>query len=482
MPSLCNQKLKYADSNLAQQPQKTILTPSGVDPLVGETIGKYKVDGVIGRGAMGVVYQARHGVLGKHVAIKVLKAEYANDHDMSARLIREGQTVNAIQHPSIVDIFDIGTLSNTGQPYIVMDMLNGESLETYLASPKNVSLRIGGNILDQLLSGLAAAHAAGVIHRDLKPGNIFLEQHPQNGVQVKIIDFGLARQADRAGGSIKPTNPGTLIGTPAFMAPEQIMGVKISPATDLYAVGGIAYQMFTKHLPHEGPTAIDVLQQKMKFDPLPPSQWESSIPKELDRWILNLLKREESERPRNAEDMRLTLQRIIQGPTKEHQAVIRVDSSTEQTMPATVRRKGVVPGRGWSDVQTDKTSQIAQQLPAHDGIDTKGKHDLSFPARPEDSTVLEEKSPFGIARVSESDVKRTEDFVPLLVKPVIGKKIHEPTARIDRANIERAKTHVRQEAADAQMMKAIRPSPLLYVAGAVGVLVILASIGWLITH
>ena len=136
-------------------------------------------------------------------------------------------------------------------------------------------------LIDELLGALAAAHQVGVIHRDLKPGNVFVENKPDGKRAIKVIDFGLARQADRAGGSVRPTNPGTLLGTPAFMAPEQVLGTKVSPETDLYAVGGIAYQMLTNHLPHEAPSAIEVLSQKMKHDPIRPKQWQPQLPEEL---------------------------------------------------------------------------------------------------------------------------------------------------------------------------------------------------------
>ena len=155
-----------------------------------------------------------------------------------------------------------------------MDLLEGDPLDEYLKEHAPMKLRQVAPFLDELLSALSAAHAVGVIHRDLKPGNVFVESKPDGQKGIKVIDFGLAKQADRAGGSVKPTNPGTLLGTPAFMAPEQVLGTKVTPATDLYAVGGIAYQMLTNHLPHEAPSAIEVLSQKMAHDPIRPRQWQ----------------------------------------------------------------------------------------------------------------------------------------------------------------------------------------------------------------
>ncbi len=207
--------------------------------LIGQRIDEYDVESILGSGAMGIVYRGIHHVIGKRVAIKVLKATYSDDPEMKNRVIREARTVNAIRHPSIIDAFGFGTLP-TGQPYIVMDLLEGQPLETFIEEEAPMTLKEAGPVLDQLLSALAAAHQVGVIHRDIKPGNIFLERADEGALRVKLLDFGLAGLADKAHGSIKPTNPGSVVGTPAFMAPEQILAQKMTPATDLYAVGGIA--------------------------------------------------------------------------------------------------------------------------------------------------------------------------------------------------------------------------------------------------
>jgi serine/threonine-protein kinase len=288
---------------------------AGGDPLIGAVVDSYRVESVVGSGSMGIVYRAVHTVIGKPVAIKVLKADFADDPDMVQRLVREARTVNAIRHPSIVDAFGFGTLPRTGQPYIVMDLLVGEPLDAYVQREAPVSLKVAGRLLDELLSALSAAHQVGVIHRDLKPGNCFLEAQPDGGTTLKLLDFGLARQADRAGGSVRPTNPGTLIGTPAFMAPEQVMGQKVGPAADLYAVGGMAYQLLTGHLPHEAPSAIEVLTQKMQFDPVRPRQWNPWVSEDVDAWVLSLLHREPEHRPKDADTARRSLRRLVEGRT-----------------------------------------------------------------------------------------------------------------------------------------------------------------------
>jgi serine/threonine protein kinase len=326
------------------------------DPMLGSVVEQYKVESLVGTGAMGMVYRAVHQVIGKAVAIKVLKADFADDPEMVQRLVREARSVNAIRHPAIVDIFGFGTLPRTEQPYIVMDLLEGDPLDEYLKTHAPMKMKEAAPFLDELLSALSAAHAVGVIHRDLKPGNVFVESKPDGQKGIKVIDFGLAKQADRAGGSVKPTNPGTLLGTPAFMAPEQVLGTKVTPATDLYAVGGIAYQMLTNHLPHEAPSAIEVLSQKMAHDPIRPKQWQPTLDEELDGWIMNLLHREPEKRMPSAEEARRALRRIVDGRTSSGSGLRNVIARP----PATGGNTGVVPKRSWGEAKTVITEGVSE--------------------------------------------------------------------------------------------------------------------------
>jgi serine/threonine protein kinase len=333
---------------------------SSRDPLIGTTVDSYQVESVVGTGAMGIVYRGVHNVIGKAVAIKVLKPDYADDPEMVQRLVREARTVNAIRHPGIVDIFGFGTLPRSGQPYIVMDLLEGEPLDAFIAREAPVPVRTAGAILEELLSALHAAHQVGVVHRDLKPGNVFLEALPEGGFKLKVIDFGLARQADKAGGSIRPTNPGTLIGTPAFMAPEQVLGQKLSPATDLYAVGGIAYQLLTGHLPHEAPSAIEVLSQKMSHDPIRPKQWNPKLSDELDAWVMSMLAREIPDRLGDADEARRQLRRLLDVRTLSGPQV----PGTQGPIPRG-SQGGVVPKKSWVGPQPS-TSEKASDVSTED--------------------------------------------------------------------------------------------------------------------
>lgn len=357
---------------------------AGKDPLIGALVDSYRIESIIGTGAMGIVYRARHTVIGKIVAIKVLKPDFVDDPTMSNRLETEARTVNAIHHPGIINTFGFGTLARTEQPYIVMDLLVGEPLDKFISQNAPVSAKVAARILDELLSALAAAHRVGVIHRDLKPGNCFLEAQPDGEKRLKLLDFGLARQADRAGGSIRPTNPGTLIGTPAFMAPEQVMGEKVTPATDLYAVGGMAYQLLTGHLPHEAPTAIDVLTQKMKFDPIRPRQWIRDLDEELDAWVMALLERDPDKRERDAEVLRRQLRRITERRTVAVEPV-----APPAGVPIGKQKTGVTPKRDWGEARTILVEGVQPPAPPQPNPPAAATDSLASPwaTQPDDDDL-----------------------------------------------------------------------------------------------
>jgi serine/threonine-protein kinase len=312
--------------------------PQAADPLIGLVVDSFEIQSLIGEGSMGHVYRGVHTVIGKPVAIKVLKAEFAQDAEMVQRLIREARAVNAIKHPGIVDVFGFGTLPQTNQPFIVMDLLEGEPLDALLGRAAPLPLKTIFPILDELLVALAAAHEVGVIHRDLKPGNVFLERQPEGRQRARLLDFGLARQAQRSGGSIAPTRPGMLMGTPAFMAPEQILGEKVGPQTDLYALGGIAYQMATGHFPHEAASSMEILSLKLRADPPPPTRWNSQLPAGFERWVMELLTREFEQRPRSADEVRerLALLREPRRNSGVQPRVVDARESASQNEPKTV--------------------------------------------------------------------------------------------------------------------------------------------------
>ncbi|NNC16354.1 serine/threonine protein kinase, partial [Corallococcus exiguus] len=255
-----------------------------VDPLPSSQIGDFTVEERIGSGGMGVVYRATHSLIGKQAAIKVLRAELVSPR-LHERLLVEARAVNAIRHPGIIDIFGFGKLPD-GRPYIVMELLEGRPLSELLSDQQRLDVPTVLWMLDQILSPLGAAHRAGVVHRDLKPANVFMVEPPNAAPMLKLVDFGIAKLLEN---KESPTSiDGSVLGTPEFMVPEQIRGGTVGPATDLYALGVMAFQMLTGVRPFQG-DPVQVLFAHVEQTPPLPSSRAEGIPPELDTLVLQLL-------------------------------------------------------------------------------------------------------------------------------------------------------------------------------------------------
>jgi serine/threonine protein kinase len=271
------------------------------DPLIGQTLdGRLKVLRRIGEGGMGTVYVAEHVGLGKQVAVKVLNEQYAGQDEIVARLHSEARHAAAIHNEHIVDVFDIGTTPG-GRPFVVMELLHGESLAERLRLCRVLSeadtLRIGR----QLASALAAAHKSGIVHRDIKPENIFLS--PRDGGDfVKVLDFGISkalaspRGDDEAGPQLPSTDPrltrtGAVMGTPLYMAPEQVRGEPLDHRVDIYALGIVLYECLTGSVPFLAPSYLAVIAKILTESPEPPSlrSPERSLPAAVEQIVLRAM-------------------------------------------------------------------------------------------------------------------------------------------------------------------------------------------------
>ncbi len=234
------------------------------DPLLGKVIdGRYEVESVLGEGGMGSVYAVRHRALDKRFALKVMRADFAQQGELAARFIQEARAAAAIGHPNIVQITDFGQLP-TRAPYFVMELLDGTPLSKLIRAGGPLPSAQAVRILQQTASALAAAHACGVIHRDLKPDNI----HITKKQVVKILDFGVAKMA----GAGRLTRTGMVFGTPHYMSPEQASGGFVDHRADIYALGIIMYEMFTGRVPFEADSYMGVLTKHMFMVPEPPSR------------------------------------------------------------------------------------------------------------------------------------------------------------------------------------------------------------------
>jgi serine/threonine-protein kinase len=285
------------------------------DPLLGRTIaGRYLIEDKIGGGGMGIVYRARHQVIARDVAIKFLHARYTRDPTSRQRFLGEARAANQINHENIIDITDFGE-TDDGLVYLVMEYLQGRSLDHEIAGrpmPARRALRIAA----QIAAGLARAHELDVIHRDVKPGNVFLLRRRGEVDVVKLLDFGIARFERE----LRITDRGALLGTPEYIAPEQVRTGEVSPLTDLYALGCVLFEMLVGRPPFMG-NMTEVLVKQMRELPPPPSRTAPDTPPEVDALVLKMLQKDPERRHRDAfhlvEDLRELLSRSqeeLKGP------------------------------------------------------------------------------------------------------------------------------------------------------------------------
>jgi serine/threonine-protein kinase len=276
------------------------------DTLIGKTIGNYEVLEKLGEGGMGAVYLAQHPRIGKKVALKVLHSEFATDTSIVDRFFTEAKAVNDIGHPNIIDITDFGELTGEdGKPmvYFFMEYLDGEAVSELVAResplPAERVFAIGAQIAD----ALAASHREGVVHRDLKPDNIFLTQRGRRNDVVKVLDFGIAKLTGDQPGS-RRTRTGVVIGTPYYMSPEQCEGKgNIDQRTDVYALGVVLFEMLTKRVPFDGEGYGEILVQHLTQLPPRPSQLVPGMSPYVEVVVLKALEKHRDDRYASMEEM-----------------------------------------------------------------------------------------------------------------------------------------------------------------------------------
>ena len=259
-------------------------------------LGSYRVLKVLGAGGMGMVLQAEDPVLKRIVALKVMRPELAAQADARERFLREAQATAAIEHPHIVHLYQVG--EDRGVPYLAMPFLKGEPLDERLKRQKKLPAAEVIHLGRQIAEGLAAAHEHGLIHRDIKPANLWLEPTEQGGSWVKILDFGLARAVKGDDGQL--TKSGAIMGTPAYMAPEQARGQKVDGRCDLFSLGGVLYRMLTGELPFKGDDTISLLMALATEAPRPVTDFVADAPPPLVDLIQRLLSKEPEQRPASA--------------------------------------------------------------------------------------------------------------------------------------------------------------------------------------
>jgi eukaryotic-like serine/threonine-protein kinase len=271
--------------------------------------GRYELDGIVGRGGMAEVFRARDIRLDRVVGVKTLRDDLARDQTFQARFRREAQSAASLNHPSIVAVYDTGEdmVGSLPVPYIVMEFVDGRTLRDLLRDDRRLLPERALEITDGVLRALDYSHRNGIVHRDIKPGNVMLTR---NG-EVKVMDFGIARAV--ADSQLTMTQTAQVIGTAQYLSPEQARGERVDARSDLYSTGCLLYELLTGRPPFTGDSPVAIAYQHVKEDPIPPSQVDREVPPWADAIVLKAMRKDPADRYQSAGEMRNDIQRALSG-------------------------------------------------------------------------------------------------------------------------------------------------------------------------
>lgn len=272
-------------------------------------VGPYVYETTIGTGGMGLVYKARHLLLDQSVAIKVLRSDLMTGQSLM-RFQREGKVTSSLRHPNIITVYDLG-VTERGQPYLVMDFLKGITLDKFIAREGALTLETSFGIISQICDALDYAHKNGVVHRDLKPGNVMLTLTSDGKQHVHLLDFGIAKLLglEPVNSEVRLTKTGSIFGTPAYMSPEQCRGQKVDARSDIYSLGCLIYESLTGVTPYVGGTAVDVIAKHLQEEPLlmKDASFGREFPVALETAIAKMLKKDPNHRFQSIAEVKAAL-------------------------------------------------------------------------------------------------------------------------------------------------------------------------------
>jgi serine/threonine-protein kinase len=271
--------------------------------------GRYELDGVVGRGGMAEVYRARDLRLDRIVAVKTLREDLARDQTFQARFRREAQSAASLNHPSIVAVYDTGE-DNSGSshvPFIVMEFVDGRTIRDLLRDDRRLLPERALEITDGVLRALDYSHRNGIVHRDIKPGNVMLNRQGE----IKVMDFGIARAVSDAQATM--TQTAQVIGTAQYLSPEQARGERVDSRSDLYSVGCLLYELLTGRPPFTGDSPVAIAYQHVRENPIPPSRVDPELPGWADPIVLRAMAKDPADRYQTAAEMRSDIQRALSG-------------------------------------------------------------------------------------------------------------------------------------------------------------------------
>jgi serine/threonine protein kinase len=323
------------------------LTPAPADDLDLHRVGRYDLIEKIGAGGMGVVYRGRDSMIGRAVAVKMLVSDIDASEETRERFFREARSAGQLTHRNIITIYDFG--EENGRAYIVMELLAGESLSSVLARDDRLPLEQQIEIMARVCEGLAFAHSRGIVHRDVKPANLFITREGQ----LKILDFGVARIA-----SSKLTRSGLIVGTPDYMSPEQVMGASIDARSDVFAAGAVFYQLLARRKPFAAKRLPQVLNNVMKENPPPLSDAEA--PAELAAVVMKALEKDPARRYQNMVEMLAGLTRCRQTWDRDtRQKALKACDQSQENEPLLAER----PSHSGAEPEEVAAAPLLRDLP-----------------------------------------------------------------------------------------------------------------------
>ncbi|WP_044985887.1 serine/threonine-protein kinase [Sorangium cellulosum] len=302
-------------------------------------LGKYRVESVLGRGAMGLVVAARHLALDDRVAIKVLLPRYVQDPEILQRFLREGRAAVRIRSPHVVRVADVGTLAN-GAPYMVMDHLEGKDLAAVLAESGPLSVPLAVDLVLQACEALAEAHAQGIVHRDVKPSNLFLTRNADGSPCVKVLDFGISKMSHAEDHAL--TRVGGVLGSPLYMSPEQLRSASdVDGRADIYSLGVVLFQLLTGRTPFVALELAQLVYLVTQGEPQRPRALRPDLPEPLEQAILTAIARDRDRRFPTAADFALAL--VPFAPPHLRAAAERLFGALRGALPAAAPPQGGAP-------------------------------------------------------------------------------------------------------------------------------------------
>lgn len=402
--------------------------------LPGALLGRYQLVRRIGRGGMGSVFEARHVDLNKRVALKALKPEFAQQAAIRARFLREGQAASRIRHPNVADVTDVGVDDEI--PYLVMEFLDGEDLakrvETY--GPLGVTETV--DLMLPVLAAVSTAHEEGVVHRDLKPANIFLSVNRHGAIVPKVLDFGISKITDDAEEAQALTGTDAVLGTPFYMAPEQIAGARHSgPASDQYSLAVVLYYCLTKRLPYRGQNAFATMNLILRGEYTPPSAIIPTVPPHVENILRRAMHTDPNARFTSVSDLGVELFGYASDEVQAQWRSVFGSEPGARTTRASLpilrppTLAGLHPG---AFAHSPSAPPSLPPLPPSQHHSSPSQPGLSSPSisGPRPAGFVRESSPYTLGTSAAPEYPSAPPFVPAVAAPVPPNVHPVPTAEL----------------------------------------------------